>query len=269
MGHTKKKQNLTYYMETIDTQTPVDYKGQLTERMKAKYPDMNFGGEDGTGGTDSLEEAIMRSLDESESNYNDVSGKLNKFTELFNSSPRSAVFLNTLAATKNPGEAFYRAYGKGAYEAYQAGNVSEFIATIEAEDAKAKAEEEQFLKEKEANLSQSIADLQAFGEERGLSLDQQVDLFMRVYNALQDAYDGKYPREIFEAMLKADSYDADVASARQEGEVDGRNARIDEMRRRRTAMENRPPQLYGQGVRTAERPIEKKQTEGDFWTGEE
>ena len=253
-------------MENIENQANTDYRGQLTERMKAKYPDMNFGGEDGLEGTNSLEQAIMQALDESDAQVSEISGKLNKLSELFNTSPRAAIFMNTLASTQNPAEAIYRAYGKEAHDAFVSGDASDFIANIEAEDAKAKAEEEQYMEEKKANLAKSIEDLGAFGTEKGLDEQQQVDLFMQVYQWLQDAYDGKYPRELFEIVLNGQNYANDVETARQQGEVNGRNARINEMTKRRNTMDNLPPNLYGQGARSAEKPKPVTKTEGDFWT---
>lgn len=254
-------------MEDIVNQTPTDIRSQLTERMQSQYPDRNFGTGDSPDGTDSLEQAIWDYIQESDTRSTELTGKLDKLKDLFNTSPRASVFLNTLASTQNPAQAIYEAYGKEAHDAFVSGDATDTIAAIEAEDAKAKAEEDQFLEEKKANLNKSIEDLQAFGEEKGLSTDQQVDLFVRVHKMLQDAFDGIYPREIFEAMLRADNYENDVNSARQEGEVNGRNAKINEMTRRRSQVNSMPPNLAGQGVRSMESPKPaERQTEGDFWT---
>lgn len=262
-------------MEDIQNQEVTNYGDQLRSRMQSKYPDRDFGGQvgqEGQGGTGNLEQAVIEYLDEMEGQVNDLTAQqdtyrqnTDRLTALFNNSPRSMVFLNTLASTGNPSEAIYKAYGKEAYDAFRDGDASEFIANIEAEDAKMRAENEQLEAEKAANLKASFADLDAWGDEKGLDEDGKVQVFMRFYDILSDALMGKYSRDLFEMGWKADNYDADVENARREGEVTGRNAKINERAVRRREQSALPPTLNGQGVRANETPVQKPTTEGDFW----
>lgn len=249
-------------METIENQGVVSSRDQLLDRMKTRFPDRNFDSTDSETSTDSLEQAIIDVLTENDSRINDLTeleNKTNALSELLNNSARASVFLNTLASTGDPSAAIYRAYGKEAHDAFVQGDASELIATIEADDAKRRAEDEAFEAEKAANLQASFDALDQWGNEKGLDEDQKVEVFMRFYNILSDALVGKYSPELFEMGWKADHYDGDVENARHEGEVAGRNANIQAQTRRRQANAAMPPMMAGQGVRQEEpKPVAKE-----------
>lgn len=242
-------------MEETVNQEVTNYRDQLVGRMKSKYPDRNFDSIDGQNSPNSLEQSILEAFDESDSRISELQGleeKTNALAELFNNSPRASVFLNTLAATKDPSAAIYKAFGKEAHDAFVQGDASEMIASIEAEDAKLRAENEQYEQEKAQNLKASFDRLDKWGDSKGLDEDQKVDTFMRFYNILSDALMGIYNEDLFEMGWKADHYNEDVETARHEGEVAGRNANIKEKMHRRQENEAMPPALSGQGVRAEE-----------------
>ena len=251
-------------METTEKQPITDYKSQILERMKSRYPDRNFDeveSPDGITSKNSLEESIAEALADDESRINEYSEKQKSYeadaevlSSVFNKSPRSSVFLTTLAATGNPAAAIYKAYGDEALKSLEEGKASEFITEMEVKDAAAREADAKFEEEKESNLKASFEALDAWGNEKGLSNDDKVNVFMRFYNILQDAMNGKYTTDLFEMGWKADHYSEDVENARHEGEVTGRNAKIQEMARKRRDTQTMPPSLYGQGVREEEKP---------------
>lgn len=248
-------------MEQIENKPINNKRSRALELLKSKYPDKNFGEENDVNDLNSLEESLLDYLEESvESNnqYKDLEEKTNAFTSLFNQSPKAAQFLQTLAVTEDPAAAIYKVYGESARDAFIEGKGSEFIAKIEAEDAKARAEDEAYEAEKEANLKESFDKLDKWGDAKGLNEEQKVEVFMRFYNILMDALIGKYSEELFEMGWKADHYDADIENARHEGEVTGRNANIREKMARRETNETMPPALSGQGERTEEVQPRKK-----------
>lgn len=249
-------------MEDIEKQEVPNYREELKNRMKTRYPDHDFDTEEGENGTDSttrLEQSIIDALNEDEKrtkDYGEMETEVNKLKNIFAKTPRSNTFLDVLAKTGDPSKAIYSAYGKDAFDAFLDGDASEFIAKVEAEDAKMRSDNEEFEKEKEANLSASFAALDEWGNKKGLDEDAKVQTFMRFYEILSDALVGKYSEDLFEMGWKADHYDEDVANARHEGEVDGRNANIKEKYRKRSEVDNMPPSLMGQGVREDE--VKKK-----------
>lgn len=259
-------------METTEKQPITDYKGQILERMKSRYPDRNFDeveSPDGIISKSSLEESIAEALADDENRINEYSEKQKTYeadaevlSTVFNKSPRAAIFLTTLAATGNPAAAIYKAYGADALKALEEGKASEFITEMEAKDAATREEDAKFEEEKEANLKASFEALDAWGNEKGLSDEDKINVFMRFYNILQDATIGKYSIDLFEMGWKADHYGEDVENARHEGEVTGRNAKIQEMARKRRDTQAMPPSLYGQGVREEEKV---KKVNDDPW----
>lgn len=250
-------------MEEIENKPATNYREQIVERMKSRYPDRDFTSLNGQTSPESitnLEKSILDALTEDDDRLTSYGEKqkeydLNaeKLSSLFNNSQRSALFLSVLADTGNPAVALYKAYGREAMEALEEDNTSTLISKIEEEDAKAKAEDEQYEAEKEANLKASFNSLDEWGNEKGLTDDEKVAVFMRFYNILQDAMDGKYSRDLFEMGWKADHYTEDIDNARHEGEVNGRNAKIQEMTRKRQDSQMMPPSLNGQGISEPEK----------------
>ena len=250
-------------MEETENKPATNYREQIVERMKSRYPDRDFSGLDsqnGKEGISGLEKSILDALIEDDDRLSaygekqkEYDANAEKLTALFNNSQRSALFLSVLADTGNPAVALYKAYGRDAMEALEKDDTSSLISKIEEEDAKAKSEDEQYEAEKEANLKVSFNSLDEWGNEKGLNDDEKVAVFMRFYNIIQDAMDGKYSRELFEMGWKADHYLEDIDNARREGEVNGRNAKIQEITRKRQDAQMMPPSLNGQGVSEPEK----------------
>lgn len=251
-------------MDNVENQEVTDYRSRLENEMRTRYPD-RYG--DGTNGTDSpisLEQSLLESYEADQSVITDLTRlkeKTSALTELLNNNSRSAIFLNALAESGDPAAAIYKAYGRDAYESFQSGNASELIASIEAEDEKRRVENEEFEKAKADNLSASFEGLDQFMKDKGLTEDEAIEFFTLAHGFACDAVEGKYSTEFFDMIYKAKRYEADVENARKEGEVTGRNAKFDEMKRKRQMASAMPPQMSGQGVRTEERkPADRTNT---------
>lgn len=260
----KRKINKFHNMEikTTVNQSPMNYESMFLERMKAKYPDRNFDSENSENGRNSLAEALMQTLDEGENiadKFRALSEKTDALSNLLNKSPRASTFLTTLAVTGDPSAAIYKAYGKDAYEAFKEGDASEFIKNIEESDAKAREEDKQLQKQKEENFQKSMERLDKWGDGKGLSTDDKINVFLRFHSILSDALMGNYSEELFEMGWKADHYSQDVENARREGEIAGRNAKIEAQRIARNKSQMMPPSLDGQGVRQTESMPGKKE----------
>jgi predicted DNA-binding ArsR family transcriptional regulator len=82
------------------------------------------------------------------------------------------------------------------------------------------------------NLEQTLNDIEAVQQEMGLS-DEQVDAAMaHLQKIVSDGVMGKFSPESIKMALKAISHDEDVALAAHEGEVKGRNTKIEEKLRK-------------------------------------
>ena len=79
-----------------------------------------------------------------------------------------------------------------------------------------------------ANAEASAADLKAFAEENGLDEAQTAELEKYLAEDLLPAiYSGRLNKDFYTLIQHARNYDNDIAGAREQGRVDGRNEKIE------------------------------------------
>lgn len=135
----------------------------------------------------------------------------------------------------------------------------EGIASIQKAADEFRAKQEQKGKDDEEwtrNVSASIDRLNAFAQSHGLDEERQTEVFNRLWELGQKFLDGNYDDADFELALKALGYDEDVANAREEGEIEGRNTRITEKLRRSEPERSMPTPMNGGGESPDETPEE-------------
>lgn len=120
-----------------------------------------------------------------------------------------------------------------------------------------KADEENHEKELVANLQKSADAM----DELGLDDDAKADLWESFFKVIGDAEDGIVSTETWQLFKNAQNYDADVASAREEGAMQGRNEKIQNKVKRSEKTEI-PPSLNTNGGVS---PTKKKSS--GFWDG--
>ena len=120
-----------------------------------------------------------------------------------------------------------------------------------------KADEENHEKELVANLQKSTDAM----DELGLDDDAKADLWESFFKVIGDAEDGIVSTETWQLFKNAQNYDADVASAREEGAMQGRNEKIQNKVKRSEKTEI-PPSLSTNGGAS---PTKKKSS--GFWDG--
>ena len=213
-----------------ENQTPTPTKSrreQFGERLKKKYPDREFADD----------EALFGQIDEDYADYDNRIGEYKnrekELSDMFAADPRSASFLNSWRKGEHPMTAFIRQFGKDGLE--------ELVNNEEKMDEFAKANEEylaRVAKEKELeeeyqrNLSETIENLDKFQSENRLS-DEMTDKVMEfLAGIVRDGIMGKFTPETIGMALNAENHDADIQNARTEGQVAGRNAKIDEQLRK-------------------------------------
>lgn len=199
----------------------------LNERLAAKYPDLNIGDDE------AVSERIGADYDDMESQLNGYREREAKLNDVMSTNPRAALFITDMAKGIDPMEAWIERIGSE--------NIMELLNDPEKREAYAEAnrkymervaEEKRLKEEYEKNLAESLAKLQQFQQERGLSDEQIDEAYDFVTEIGIDAINGKVSVESVDMALKALHHDTDVESAREEGEVAGRNQKIVEQRRR-------------------------------------
>lgn len=127
-----------------------------------------------------------------------------------------------------------------------------------ADFQKKKAEQDKHEQELVDNLKHSADEMESLG----LDNDEKSDLWEKFFAMVSDAEDGKVSAETWQLFKNAQSYDSDVASAREEGEMRGRNEKI-ENKVKRSSRTDVPPSFSTSGGGSNK----KGQKGGGFWDG--
>lgn len=254
-------------MAKEETNTKKSPRELLLERASAKYPDRKFSGQvgqDGQEGTDDLEQAIIEMLDASDARIAEDDSKNAELVRLFSSSPESVEFLQEWVRSGDPAAALVKVFGDRisdlSTEEGRAAYEEEYKSWKDKADAESGKREEM-----KANYQKSLEDLNSWGDEKGLSLDEKSQVMVRLFDIVANALDNAYRPEDFDLVYKEMNYDSAVEAARKEGEVAGRNEKIAEARRSRNAATAMPPTMSGQGIRSEEKkPAKPKSVWSDL-----
>lgn len=93
-----------------------------------------------------------------------------------------------------------------------------------------------------ANMEQSAEILSQFFEEQGMTDEQADDYTAWVDGIINDYIDGKVTKDMLTLFQHARNYDVDIASARESGAIEGKNAKVDAERERRAKATDGMPQ---------------------------
>lgn len=233
----------------------------MLDRAREKFPDRTFAdlGAEPQEGVADLDDAINEILEDLTSRQTTYDENNDKLVNLFGSDPAAAEFVQKWIETGDPRTALVEVFGDdlGMSEEAQAGFKDQLNSWRER-----KAANDALEAQAEANWQESLAAVIEWGNAKGLSQDQERDIMIRLLGITFNGMENKYGPEEFDMVWNAMNHDADVAAARAEGEVSGRNEKIAAARKGAAVASVLPPAGGGQGARTAER---KPKGEGDIW----
>lgn len=233
-------------MEKAETEVVKPSKDRLFERYSQRDPEFNS---DVENASDVLLDKIVAELESFDAELEGFRNNDKKIRELFNKEPKSARFLTSWATGGgDPITYLLDIFGPDIMDALQSEEGKAKIAESHAKWIERKTAEEQGEEGRMTNYAQSISDLVAFAEENKLSDEQAVKIFEKANQIAEEAMEGKYTRETFEMIHKAVNHDGNVQKAREEGERDGRNAKIEERLGKVQKRTEMPPSLGGQGA---------------------
>lgn len=201
---------------------------RFTDRIKSKYPDKDFSDDEvlfGQGMED------YERYDEELSGYQEREQAL---SNLFTNDPRSAAFLTSWRKGGNPVVELVRMFGEDFMEEMQDPENQEALAKASQEFAERVSREKDFEEQYQKNIEETLSMLRVLQEEEGMT-DDDIDAAMEfLVGIMQDGILGKFSRESVHMALKALNHDSNVEEAAHEGEVRGRNAKIEEKLRTRS-----------------------------------
>lgn len=197
------------------------------ERMRAKYPDKSFDDEESFFGQ------INDDYDDYDKRLTESQSREEAFSKMFTSNPKSARLMMEWKNGNDPVAALIRIYGKeDILAAIEDPERLEAIEKANKEFAEKVAKNDEYDSQYEKNLPESLQAIEAWAAEKGIS-DDEIDRAATALSKLcGDFILGKITPESIEMMIKAQNYDSDIEHAQMEGEVAGRNAKIEEKLRK-------------------------------------
>ncbi|MCD8292766.1 MAG: hypothetical protein LUC23_03265 [Prevotellaceae bacterium] len=204
------------------------------ERLKAKYPDREWADDE------ALFSQAGDDYDEYDKKLGEYQGREKELTDMFSADPRSATFLNDWRRGDDPIVALVRQFGGDFKEALDDPDKQEALAEANKEYAARVAKEKEFDQEYAKNMEQTKQTLDEVQQQEGLT-DDEVNAAMEfLIGIMKDGILGKFSHESILMARKAINHDQDTQEAAHEGEVRGRNAKIEERLRRRAKGDGTP-----------------------------
>lgn len=251
-----------------ETQPIKSRKDQFRDRYASRYPDRDFNAENGEDELYDLAMTELEGIEEKDRTIAEYDENNQKLLNIFGNDPRNAAFLRSFA--QDPSKSLLahvvEIYGDEFASALESDEGKKAIAdAVERHNEQAekrKAEEE----EMKANFEETLKAYDEFVKSKNLTDEQSENLFSTIFNIAEDARNGIYKPEIFQLIYDGLHYADDVNSAREEGEVHGRNSKIEDKLQRVMPQDNIPPSLSGQGA-TANENKPAPKTRDSFWDG--
>lgn len=226
-------------MENVEEQKVKSKKDSVLDRLKGKYPDMQFDDEEALYGK------INDEYDEYENGISNYRKREEELSNMFSSDPRSASFLNSWRKGEDPTIQLVRQFGSEIKDAIDDPEKMDAIAEANKEYVERVAKEKELNEQYETNLTQSLSDLEKYQKEKGLS-DDEIDKGMEVLaSAASDFIIGKISPETLDMVYAAMNHDADVEQAAIEAEARGKNAKVEEKLRKAKPQNGMPANLSG------------------------
>lgn len=201
-------------------------KDSFNERLRAKYPDSSFDQEEDFFGR------VNDDYDEYEKQISEYKNHESELSKMFTSDPRSANFLTNWRKGQDPAVQLVRTFGKEIADAINDPERLDEIEEANSDFVKRVAQEKELEEKYKANLAESLQSLEKMQQEAGLS-DEQIDAGMELLASISgDFIIGRITPETMKIIFNAINHDMDVASAGEEGEIRGRNAKIEEKLRK-------------------------------------
>lgn len=247
-------------METPENKQGTTRRDAVLGRLKTRHPDREFVDDEG------IFDAIDNDYSEAEAAAEKMKGyeeNSKKMVDMFyHGDPRVVAFFNACKDGQDPIDFLIENFGDDFREALDSEEGRKKYGEKHQKWLEKVAKEKELEEEAGRNLDESLAMLDQIQQEKGLTDEQAVQLFDTIHQMTLDLAQNKITREIYEFGLKALNYDADVDAAAHEGEIRGRNAKIEEKLRKKEMPEGIPPTLNSGAA--GHEPKPKKKTYNPF-----
>ncbi len=194
----------------------------FVERLKGKHPDNSFDDDEALFGR------ISDDYDDYDQQIGQSKEREGKLVNMFRSSPEASRMMSDWADGKDPVISFVAMYGKDMVDAANDPAKREQIEAANKEYVERMTQSKTYDEEYGKNLDKSLADVDKVQEELGLTDEETDQLLTELGQIISDGIMGKFSPDTLRMLQKAKTHDKDVATAAEEGEVRGRNTKINE-----------------------------------------
>lgn len=212
--------------EIYQEEQPISKKDALKKRLGEKYPDKSFDEDEDFYGQ------ITDDYDASDAAIADYQGREKRLADMLDTNPKSAQFIADMASGKDPIVGLIENFGLEIRDVLDDPEKQEEIAEANTKYIEKIAKDKELEEEFQRNFAASMDELSAMQQEQGLTDDQCDRVMEFIIDLVGKGVMGQYDRSAFEMALKAINYDNDVASATENGQIAGRNAKIEETLRK-------------------------------------
>ena len=245
-----KGQEVTQPETQSETPSKKSKRDMLRERLSKKYPDKNFDDDEAFAGQ------VSNDYDDYDKRLADYQKNEQAIGDMFATDPRATSFLMEWKDGSDPVVALVRTFGKDIVDAADDPARQEEIAKANREYIERVNKSKELDNEYETNLQESLQTLADAQKQNGWS-DEQIDnAFQQLFQIVDDAVMGKFSPETLQLVMNAQNYNQDIATAQQEGEVKGRNAKIEEKLRKAKSGDG-TPQLNGKNGKVQRSPTQQ------------
>lgn len=204
-------------------------------RLRKKHPDRDYADDE------ALFDQAGDDYDEYDKELGEYREREKSLTDLFTKDPRSAQFITDMAKGKDPWLAVIERLGiDGVTDLINDPSKQKEYAEANKQYVERLAKEKSLEAEYKKNFAASMDMLEKLQQEKGIgdeTIDAAMNLVMQMAN---EAILGKFTEQTVLMALNAVTHDADLQNARTEGEVAGRNAKIDEQLRKPKGGDGQP-----------------------------
>lgn len=232
-------------------------KDLFYERHKKDYPDDD----------DKDEELFYKRHNERTAEYDKLKKSDGDFRKLVHDHPQFGAMFLDAADGKDFMESFLGRFSKEeVMEAYDNPEKAKALSERYGKYLKGEEDRKKFEEEGNGNIKETIERFNKYCEKNGIGYEEKVEMWGQIIGFHEDGARGKFSDKTFDMFRKAANYEADVNSARQEGELKGHNAKVQETLAKGKGPEGLPPTFDGgQGAAAPEaKPKQKKKVYDPF-----
>lgn len=237
-----------------DTKADKNNKSRLVGRYGSRQPDRNW--DDETGYED------LAGFAADELDKFDADNK--KLAELYAKDSRFAGLMNHAANGGDILDYLLDAYGSDFADALNGDEGRKKLSERKKKESEEADRRKKDDEEQDRNYAQSEKDFQAIKDKYGMSDEELADIYHGMRQIAGDVAFGKFSPEAMERYIKGGKYDNDVAGAREEGHIAGKNQRARRELRESAKKSGEMPNLEGSGSVAREAKAQAKKATGMF-----